>query len=96
MKNYYLAVDKTLFELNLNPLEILILAQVEEFQRNKCVCYLTDEGLAASFGVSERTISRAITHLSELQLLKKETKTENSKRIRALKSQRDNLTASAQ
>lgn len=65
MSNIHLRVFKDLFGLGLNPLELLILAQVMEFQLNKAVCYMTDEQFAENFGVSAKTVGRHITSLEQ-------------------------------
>ena len=63
MENYFLKVDKGLFNLGLNPTEILILAQIMEFQKNTGNCFISDRTLAENFCVSESTISRALKAL---------------------------------
>lgn len=92
--NTFLKVDKDLFNLGLNPAQILIIAQVMEFQRNNCDCYITDKQLSENFGVSEKTISREIKNLIDLQFLSKETTNTRSGRKRKLyiKYPTDNLT----
>lgn len=65
MTNLFLKINKDLFALNLEPIQILIVAQVMEFQANKCDCYMSNEALAKNFGVSENTIKRALNKLEE-------------------------------
>ena len=60
MTNLFLKVNKDLFKLGLNATEILILAQIMEFDTNNMVCYMTNEQFAAMLAVSERTVSRAL------------------------------------
>ena len=60
MTNLFLKVNKDLFKLGLNPTEILVLAQIMEFDTNNKICYMTNEQFAAMLNVSERTISRAL------------------------------------
>lgn len=84
MTNLFLKVNKDLFTLGLNPTEILLVAQVMEFQANKKECYMTDAQLAENFGVSAKTISRALDRLETLKLITRETKTIASKRIRTI------------
>lgn len=79
----FLKIDKDLFKLKLNPTEILVLAQVMEFDRN-AVCYMTDAQFAENFGVSAKTISRALDSLETKGLIVRETKTVASKRVRTI------------
>lgn len=70
----FLAVNKDFFKLKLNPIEILILSQIAEFERNTGDCFISDETLAESFGVSKSTISREIKVLEGKGFIKRETK----------------------
>ena len=74
MSNLFLKVDKDLFTKGLNPTEILILAQIIEFNTNTGDCFISDEALASQFGVSAKTVSRAIAALEEKGLITRETK----------------------
>ncbi len=74
MANYFLKVDKDLFKLGLNPTEILILAQVMEFNTNTGDCFISDKVLAENFGVSDKTISRTIKSLEEKGFIVRDTK----------------------
>ena len=74
MSNLFLKVDKNLFNKDLNPTQILIIAQIEEFMRNTGDCHITDAQFAEMFGVSAATISREIKKLCEKGLVQKETK----------------------
>ena len=74
MTNLFLKVNKDLFKLGLNPTEILILAQILEFQTNTNDCFISDKALAENFGVSESTIKREIKKLEELGYITRETK----------------------
>ena len=74
MANYFLKVDKDLFKLGLNPTEILLLAQMIEFQTNTGDCFISDSTLAENFGVSESTVKREIKNLEELGYIKRDTK----------------------
>lgn len=74
MKNYFLKVNKDLFKLKLNPTEILLLAQIMEFQSNTGDCFMSDEALAENFGVSKSTISRSIKSLVEKGFIARDTK----------------------
>ena len=73
MTNLFMKVNKDLFKLGLNPTEILILAQVMEFNTNTGNCFISDKVLAEQFGVSEKTISRTIKGLEDKGLLTRNT-----------------------
>lgn len=70
----FLAVNKDFFKLGLNPTEILILSQVDEFNRNTGDCYVSDETFAEMFGVSKSTISREMKVLESKGYIIRETK----------------------
>lgn len=74
MANYFLKVDKDLFKLGLNPTEILILAQIMEFNTNTGDCFISDKTLADNFGVSESTVKREIKNLEQLGYISRDTK----------------------
>ena len=74
MTNIFLKINKDLFNLGLNPTEILVLAQVMEFNVNTNDCFISDKQLASMFGVSEKTIQRAIKVLEDKKYIKRETK----------------------
>lgn len=59
----FLKVDKKYFNNNLKPLEILIVAQVEEFNQNGRKCYLTNQQFAEMFNVGTATVARTIDSL---------------------------------
>lgn len=42
MTNYFLKVNKDLFSLGLTPIEILILAQIMEFNNNTGDCFISN------------------------------------------------------
>jgi DNA-binding GntR family transcriptional regulator len=56
-----------------------------EFQRTTNEFFMTDAQMAEQFGVSAKTISRALDRLESLEIIKRETKTVSSKRIRNIK-----------
>lgn len=85
MTNKFLQVNKDLFTIGLNPLEILITAQIMEFQRTTDEFFMTDAQMADCFGVSNKTISRALDRLESLGIITRNTKTVSSKRIRTIK-----------
>ena len=78
MANYFLKVDKGLFNIGLNPTEILLLAQIAEFQTNTGDCFISDKVLAANFGVSESTITRALKNLEGKGFITRNTKVTNT------------------
>ena len=86
MANVFLKVSKELFKMGLNPTEILILAQIMEFEANTGDCFISDKQLAAQFGVSESTISREIKKLEAMGLLVRETRNIKGGKERHLKS----------
>ena len=90
MTNLFLMVNKDLLGKGLSPIEILIMAQVMEFQKNKVICYLTDEQLAESLGVSKSTVSRALSKLcDEKRFIDRHTETIKSKQVRTLSFNKD-------
>lgn len=48
----FLKVEKNLFGIGLNPIEILIVSQVMEYQTKNRECFISDDTLANNFGVS--------------------------------------------
>ena len=74
MTNYFMKVNKDLFKLKLNPTEILILAQVMEFNTNTGDCFISDKVMAEQFGVSESTITRELKKLEAEGFITRETK----------------------
>ena len=77
MTNLFLKVNKDLFSLGLNPTEILILAQIMEYSTNTGDCFMSDKSFSVLFGVSDKTISRALKNLEDKSFISRETK--NSK-----------------
>lgn len=74
MTNNFLKVNKDFFKLELNPTEILILSQIEEYNRTTKDCFMSDEVFAAQFGVSKSTISREMKILESKGFITRETK----------------------
>lgn len=74
MTNKFLQVSKDYFKLGLNPTEILVLSQVAEYNRTTGDCFISDNTMAEMFGVSAKTISRALAVLEDKKLIKRETK----------------------
>lgn len=76
----FLAINKKYFNLTgkyklnnknvkIEILHLAIIAHIEEFERNKVSCYLTNEQMANMFGVSIDSIKRAIKVLSDLKFI---------------------------
>ena len=73
MENKFLAVNKDYFGLGLKSLDLLIIAQVDELQRNKCPCYVTNDQFSTMFGESVATIMRSLEKLERLPILNRTT-----------------------
>ena len=85
MADFFLKVNKHLFNHNFNPLEILLLSQIIEFQNNGKECYLTDDALAEAFGVSNKTVSRTLKKLDEeMHIIHRKTSNNGSKKVRTM------------
>lgn len=65
----FLAINKEWLGIGLNPLELLIVSQVAEFNRNTGDCFISDDKLAESFGVSSATVKRAISNLDKAGII---------------------------
>lgn len=63
MTDKFLKVNKSLFSIGLAPIEILIIAQVLEYQTKNMDCFVSNETFAKDYNVSQSTVSRAITTL---------------------------------
>lgn len=79
MTNLFLKINKDLFALDLEPIQILIVAQIMEFQANKCDCFMSNEALAKNFGVGESTIKRALNKLEEKNFITRSTNKEGKR-----------------
>lgn len=86
MANVFLKVNKDLFKLGLNPTEILVLAQIIEFNTNTGSCFISDKALADAFGVSEKTISRTIKALEDKGFITRETSNVKGGKVRYMKA----------
>lgn len=92
MPNVFLKVSKDLFKKGLNPTEILILAQIIEFETNTGDCFISDKQLAEQFGVSESTISRELKKLENDGYIVRETKNTKNGKERHIHLASGNLT----
>lgn len=72
MQNF-LAINKDYFGLGLKSIDIMLISQIEEFKRNNCSCYLTNEQFSNMFGESQSTIKRALDKLESLGIISRET-----------------------
>lgn len=70
----FLGIDKNLFKLGLNPTQILIVAQIMEFERNTGDCFISNERLSEQFGISVSTIKREIKKLEDDGFIIRDTK----------------------
>ena len=91
--NYFLKVDKELFKLGLNPTEILLLAQIMEFNTNTGDCFISNKTLAENFGVSESTIKRELEKLEKLGYITRETRNIKGGKERHMVVNTDKLTS---
>lgn len=74
MENNFLIINKDYFNLNLKIVDIFIIAQIEEFEKNDYECYITNQQFAEMSGESESTIKRALDKLEEFNIIKRDTK----------------------
>ena len=75
MENKFLAINKKYFNREFKSIELLIIAQIEEFERNNCECYITNEQLSDMLGESISTIKRALSNLETKGIIKRKTST---------------------
>lgn len=73
IEDTFLAVNKKYLDIGLKSVDILIISQIEEFERNNCQCYLTNRQFSDKFGESESTIKRTIKKLDKLNIIKRKT-----------------------
>ena len=76
MENNFLQVNKKwLSNRELTLLDKLIVAQIQEYTRNKKECYMTDKQFADAFGVSTQQVTRAMKKLADNNIIQRNTKT---------------------
>lgn len=77
----FLAVKKEYFGKGLKSIDLLILSQIEEFDRNNCICYMTNEQLMSITGAKCSAIDAALKRLVNKNIIIRETKlvTDNGK-----------------
>lgn len=61
--NNFLAVNKNYLYTDLQPIDILILSQVAEFNRNQCNCCLTNEQFSKMFGATLYSVKASLDRL---------------------------------
>lgn len=78
----FLSINKKYFNIGLKSIDILILSQIEEYQRNNCECYITNQQFSDMFGESISTIKRSIDKLEQKGMLERKTRsrTDNGKK----------------
>lgn len=74
MTNLFLKVNKDLFKLGLNPTEVLLLAQIIEFNTTTGSFFMSDKALAEMLNVSDKTVSRALAAIESKGFITRETK----------------------
>ena len=73
--NNFLAVNKEYFGKGLKAIDLLILAQVEEFTRNNCTCYMTDAQFMDITGAKNAALGEAFKRLENKNIIVRDTKT---------------------
>lgn len=73
--NNFLAVNKEYFGKGLKSIDLLILAQVEEFARNNCTCYMTDAQFMDITGAKNAALAKAFKRLEDKNIIVRDTKT---------------------
>lgn len=91
MENNFLQVNKKwLSNRELTLLDKLIVAQIQEYTRNKKECYMTDKQFADAFGVNVQQVTRAMKKLADNGIIIRNTQTVSnngqSSKIRTLKA----------
>ena len=74
IKTKFLAVKKEYFGKGLKAIDLLILSQVEEFDRNNCACYMTDEQLMFITGAKSSAVRASLKRLENKKILVRDTK----------------------
>lgn len=69
----FIAVENCNLGLGLKSLDILILSKINEFIRNGCECFVTNEWFAKSFGESVSTVKRSLDRLESKGVISRHT-----------------------
>lgn len=91
MTNLFLKVNKDLFKLGLNPTEVIILAQVMEFNTNTGDCYMSNEQFAEMLSISVSTVKRAMDKIENMGFIKRDTKASQKGKERHIKVNLDKV-----
>ena len=67
-------MEKEYFGKGLKAIDLLILSQVEEFDRNDCTCYMTDEQLMFITGAKRSAVRASLNRLEDKNILVRDTK----------------------
>lgn len=75
MEGNFLAIRNYLFSIEgLKLIDIVILAKVEEFQRNGKTCYMTNEQFADMTHNGVDAVKKSLDRLEDMKLIHRETK----------------------
>ena len=69
----YLNVNMKHFNNGLKPLDVLVLSVIESFNRDRKLCYCTNDQFAEMFSVTPVTVANSIDKLEELGLIIRDT-----------------------
>lgn len=69
----FLKVSKDYFGIGLKSIDLLIVSQIEELEKNKEECFISNGRFANMFGESESTIKRSLDKLEEMKIIKRST-----------------------
>lgn len=72
MEHTFLAVNTDYLDSDLQPIDILILSKVAEFNRNKCDCCLTNERMAKMFGTTLYSVKTSLDRLEAKKYITRE------------------------
>ena len=91
MTNVFLKVNKDLFKLGLNPTEVLLLAQIIEFNTTTGSFFMSDKALAELLNISDKTVSRALASVEEKGFITRETKNIKGGKSRTIVANMDKI-----
>lgn len=72
---YFLKINKDYFGKGLKPIDLLIISQIEEFDRNGCICYMTDEQFVHITGAKRTAVKSHLKRLEDMQIISRHTET---------------------
>lgn len=70
---YYLQINKAYFGKGLKPIDLLIISQIEEFERNGRTCYMTNEQFMHITGASRSTVKEHLDYLDAMHIIIRHT-----------------------